>query len=217
MKTKEPAAVLTGTEPPYITGGKQYNFDIAAYRKYQGSGCAISSKSKYQKEAAMWNDYKYSPEGSLLFNYGVEGTSFKMVNGKPQLTEEITKNSKGFSIDQALGQHAMSADSISFDMAPDVWVQRMSLPEQHEAIERWKEGLPDRILPAISPTAEESTKLSAIMTQVNTYRDEMFHKFIMGQAPLSDFDKYVKAIKDMGIEEAIKIEQAALDRFNARK
>jgi putative aldouronate transport system substrate-binding protein len=70
---------------------------------------------------------------------------------------------------------------------------------------------------AMTLTSEEASKMAAIMNQVNTYTDEMYNKFIMGQAPLDQFDKYISNLKSMGIEDAIKIKQASYERFEARK
>jgi len=68
----------------------------------------------------------------------------------------------------------------------------------------------------VTPTASESGKFASIMNDVNTFKDEMFNKFIMGAEPLDNFDKYVKTIEGMGIQDAIKIQQAALERYNKR-
>ncbi|MFB5680172.1 hypothetical protein ACE3NQ_04455 [Paenibacillus terreus] len=54
------------------------------------------------------------------------------------------------------------------------------------------------------------------MTDVNTFKDEMILKFIMGTEPLDNFDNYVEMLKGLGIEEAIQIQQAALERYNNR-
>ncbi|MNW19499.1 hypothetical protein D3C71_2195180 [compost metagenome] len=54
------------------------------------------------------------------------------------------------------------------------------------------------------------------MTDIQTYQDEMLLKFIMGVEPIDNFDSYVKKIKSMGIDDAIKIQQGALERFNKR-
>jgi putative aldouronate transport system substrate-binding protein len=54
------------------------------------------------------------------------------------------------------------------------------------------------------------------MTDITTYASEMAIKFILGVEPLDGFDKYVTQIEQMGIDDAIKIKQAALDRYNAR-
>ncbi|MDW7657785.1 MAG: hypothetical protein SCM11_11510 [Bacillota bacterium] len=71
-------------------------------------------------------------------------------------------------------------------------------------------------MPPLTFTAEESLRTSEIMGEVNTYYDEMVNKFIMGVEPLSKYDEYVTRINAMGIDEAIAIYQAALDRYNLR-
>ena len=41
-------------------------------------------------------DWRYSEEGSFLFNYGIEGISFEYdANGEPQYTDLIVKNENG--------------------------------------------------------------------------------------------------------------------------
>ncbi|MNG32847.1 hypothetical protein D3C84_1189570 [compost metagenome] len=55
------------------------------------------------------------------------------------------------------------------------------------------------------------------MNDVKTYKEEMFNKFVMNAEPIESFDKYVQTMKSMGIEEAIKVRQAALDRYLSRK
>jgi putative aldouronate transport system substrate-binding protein len=44
----------------------------------------------------------------------------------------------------------------------------------------------------------------------------MTYKFITGQESLDNFDAFVEQIKSQDIEDAIEIQQAALDRYNAR-
>jgi putative aldouronate transport system substrate-binding protein len=68
----------------------------------------------------------------------------------------------------------------------------------------------------ISHTSEESRELANIMTDINTYRDEMTLKFIVGQEPIENFDNFVATIKKMNIDKAIEIKTAALSRYFAR-
>lgn len=220
MTAKDPSVHVTGTVPPYITGGKEYKFDTSNSPewKYQvGTGTAINPKSKHIEEAIKWNDYKYGKEGNLLFNYGIEGQSYTMVNGSPVLTDAITHN-PSLSVDQALAQYAMSANMTSMVMDKDIWQQRMYLPVQQEAIPRWGQGDMSRILPPITASSDESAKLSRIMTQVNSYTDEMFVKYVMGQQPMSksSFDAYLAQLNNLGINDALKIEQAAYERYLKR-
>ena len=68
----------------------------------------------------------------------------------------------------------------------------------------------------IAETADETEELNRIMTDIDTYREEMTFKFITGQESLDKFDDYVESIKAMGIDDAIQIKQDALDRYMER-
>lgn len=54
------------------------------------------------------------------------------------------------------------------------------------------------------------------MTAINTYLEEMFIKFLMGNESLDKFDSFVKQLEDMGIRDVIDIYQGALERYNKR-
>ena len=71
-------------------------------------------------------------------------------------------------------------------------------------------------IPPITPNAEESKEIARIMTEVNTYRDECTLKFILGTMDMSEWDNYVSTIKSMGIDKVLEMENAALERYNAR-
>lgn len=71
-------------------------------------------------------------------------------------------------------------------------------------------------MPPVTPTSEESKEYSIIMNEINTYRDEMVLKFIFGTESLDNFDTYVKNIESMGLDRALEIQNAALERYNAR-
>ena len=70
--------------------------------------------------------------------------------------------------------------------------------------------------PNVTPTAEESEEYSTIMNEVETYRDEMTNKFILGTESLDNFDQYVETLNSLGLQRAIEIEDAALERYNER-
>ena len=65
-------------------------------------------------------------------------------------------------------------------------------------------------------TVDEGTEYSSLFTDISTYVDECNVKFIMGQMSLDDYDAYRDTLKKMGIERCIELQQAALDRYNAR-
>ena len=72
------------------------------------------------------------------------------------------------------------------------------------------------MMPNITMTSDEANRYATIMGDVNTYVGEMTTKFILGSEDLSGWDAYVESVKGMGIDEAISLQQAALDRFFAR-
>jgi len=68
--------------------------------------------------------------------------------------------------------------------------------------------------PEVSMTKEESEDYKKYITEINTYYDEMRVKFISGQEPLDNFDKYVNRMKEeLGIEKIQIINQQRYDRF----
>lgn len=211
----DPKFKLVGAPYPSLEPGGQSIGQMDS--PFLGRGAAISAEAKSPEQIVKWLDYAYSPAGNLLFNFGTENVSYKMENGNPKLTELVTNNPQKLSLASAMTQYSRSTFS-----GPFIYDKRFAdqytftLPEQRQAVEMWKKADHAKLLPPISQTAEESTKMASAMTDINTYYQEMFNKFIMGVEPLANFDKYVETMKKMGIEEVIKLKQAALDRYNKR-
>ncbi|MNI91167.1 hypothetical protein D3C73_1487880 [compost metagenome] len=86
-----------------------------------------------------------------------------------------------------------------------------------EAIDIWKKtNHESHLLPPITPTAEESDEMSSIMNDINALVKETELKIILGTEPVENYDKYVQQMKDMGIERALEIQQAAYERYMKR-
>ena len=166
-----------------------------------------------------WKDYWYSQEGGDLCSYGPEGVSYNWEDagdGDETLTwiyEDTGIISKGTESDFwtiyplfKLHNWGYLRDSTAYEMQPEVW----------QCIAAWGVDGDDWFMPMIAETAEETEALNRIMTDINTYREEMTFKFITGQEPLENYDSFVEQIKAQGIEDAIQIKQDALDRYLAR-
>lgn len=210
-----PQFSLVGAPYPVL---KQGDKAIGQYTyPFTGIGAAISATAKNPEQIVKWLDYKYGEEGHLLFNFGIEGESYKMENGYPKYTDKIMNNPDKLPVTQAMAKYFIASWSGPIVQDKRYIEQYFAMPEQRDAQKEWMKSDHSKLLPPITLTAEESSKTSSIMNDVKTYRDEMINKFIMGAEPISNFDKFVQTIKSMGIDEAIKARQAALDRFNARK
>ncbi|WP_026487292.1 extracellular solute-binding protein [Caldanaerobius polysaccharolyticus] len=220
VKPKNSGFDLVGVTWPVGPAGKPYT--ISGIKFYGGgvlNGAAISSKNKHVKETVELLDYCYSPEGRMLLNFGIEGESYKMENGYPRYTDEILKNPNGFPMDQALARYAPAIANAPMVQDKRYLEQMLIYPEQKEALSNWQSADPSLVVPPVLPTEEESQRIASIMNQVNTYQQEMMGKFIMGKEAINDatWNKYVNTIKGMGIDEAIKIQNAAMERYNNRK
>lgn len=163
--------------------------------------------------AAMYKDYWYSQDGGDLCSYGPENVSYKWnADGTyswiyPRLTN--TEGLDFWTLYPLFKLHNWSylRDSSSYENAPEV----------NQCIQLWDTQDSDWLVPDnISPTPEESTELAAIMTDINTYRDEMTLKFINGQEPLTNFDQFVTKIKSMNVDKAAELKTASITRYNKR-
>lgn len=178
---------------------------------------AITSANKYPIETLRWIDYAYSPEGSLLTTFGIEGESYKIINGYPTLTDLVMNNTWGYNQEEAIARYALGP--INYPNARDIrFYEQVNLnTEQKKRIQtNWTTGTTEILIPPITLNADESTKYSNIMADIKTYTDEYVLKFIIGDEPLDKFDEFVRTIKGMGIDDAIAIQEEALKRYNAR-
>lgn len=216
MSGKEPAFKLAPTEYPVLQAGAQPLIGQMD-QPYPGqSSAAISTSNKHVEETVKWLDFAFSEEGGKLFNFGKEGLTYNMDNGFHKYTDLIMNNPDKLPLSNAMAQHFRSSYGGPFVQHPDYIVQYANLPEQQEALELWMKPKNEMHMPIVTPNQEESGKYATLMADINTYKDEMFNKFVMGAEPLDNFDKFVAQLKTMGIEEAIQIQQAALERYNKR-
>ncbi|NQX64151.1 extracellular solute-binding protein [Paenibacillus qinlingensis] len=216
VQPTNPTFALSGVPYPKLKEGApaslgQYTMPFTGY------GAALSAKAKNPDEIIKWLDFKYSQEGAMLMNFGIEGESYKLENGYPKYTDLIMNNPDKLPVTQAMAKYFQASWSGPFVQDKRYIEQYYTIPAQRDAQKTWTAADHSKQMPGVSMTADESSKTASIMNDVKTYRDEMFNKFVMGAEPIENFDKYVQTMKGMGVEEAIKARQAALDRFNTRK
>lgn len=215
MKDKDPNFHLVAAPYPVMKKGDKQIWGYKDFA-YTGIGAAITTSNKNPVETVKWLDYAYSEEGTLLFNFGKEGVSYTMENGKPAFKREVLNNPNGLPLIQSMSQHNRATFSGPFMLDIRFDEQYTTSPDQLKSKEIWAEPTLELKLPRTTPNSEESSRYASIMNDINTYKDEMYLKFIMGQEPLDNFDKYVKTIEGMGLQEAIGIQQNALERYNQR-
>ena len=177
----------------------------------------VNPKSANLESAVKLINYMYTEPGSILNNYGIEGETFSYVDGKPIMFDSILKPAEG-TVGQAWARYARSVYNGPFEQLEGYIVQYQNKQVLRDALAIWSGT--DAIeyqMPPLSFTSEESKTNAQIMTDVKAIIDEWVCAAIMGAADISEFDTaFTQAILDAGIEDAIAIQQAAFDRYNAR-
>ena len=180
-----------------------------------GDNCVgITRSCKNPKLAMRFLDYAFSEEGYNLYNFGIKGESYNIVDGEPVFTDLILNNPDDLSPGQAMGRYMMSSYGGPFVQARQANDQNYPLPEQKKALEIWPKVNTDaHRVPKFTFAPDEQDEYTAIMGNVNTLASEMMIKFIMGIEPMDNFDKYISDLKRYNIERVIEILQAAYDRY----
>lgn len=214
VKVQNPRYNLTGVKFPVGPAGKPYFFSDSILN-YAGDGAIITTACKYPNEVTKLFNYFYSEEGSLLMNYGIEGKSYTMVNGKPKFTDSIIKDADRI--------NAVSKFSLPVTGSPrlaqgDAILQiSFGSQVQLDTLKVWGASDNGILVPRISRTADENARYTQIMSDVDAYVKDSFTKFVLGVESMDKFDDYVATIKKMGVDEAVKLTQDAYERFKAMK
>ena len=186
------------------------NHFLAKSSKSVGNGFHITSSCENVELACKWGDWWYSDEGSLLANYGVEGTSFDYIDGVPTLNETVTDAPEGMrdalliycsnnTICCVIDNNAVTSGYSELDKA---------------APEIWATGMDDAyVIPStVSLSAEETTEAMSIYTDIQTLCMESIAKFINGDKSLDEYDQFAADIEAMNIDGYLAIYQEAYDR-----
>ncbi len=217
MKSVDPNYDLMGVMYPVLNEGDTPKMGHIENKYVGTASAAITTSCKDIETAARLLDYAYGEEGQIYYNFGAEGVSYTMVDGNPTYTDLILKNPDGWSIGEALAAHLRgSYNGPEIQDVRYIW-QFLQLPQQVDAYKNWaKTDAANYMIPPVSATPEESAELAAIMTEVDAYFKEMYYKFMFGTESLDSFDKYMENMKALGIERALEIKEAALERYNER-
>jgi putative aldouronate transport system substrate-binding protein len=192
--------------PPENTEGKR--IEPTSRNPVMDLGLAIGHTTKDPVAAIKYLDFFFTEEGRRLMNYGVEGETYDLVDGKPVLKEEIVKSE---SVPEKLRQYGAQTN----------------LPYQHDAeyenqflIETALVGVDmyvknnyfREIFPRLGFTKDEEKVIASTKTQITTYINETVQKWIMGVEPV-DHAAFVKELNRLGVDDYVKTNQAAYDRI----
>lgn len=217
--------IAAATEEGYDLAGVKYPVlnkgDKAQFGHYSlpvtTTVAAITRDCKNKELCAKILDYGYSEEGRMLFNFGIEGESYNMVDGYPTYSDIITKNPDGLSMADALARYTVAYSEGAFIQDKRYMEQYAQLPQQKAALTNWMDtDMKDHVMPTVNLTDAERESIATSIESIKTYKNEMEAKFIMGVESLDKFEEYQAELKNRGLEKYIECYQAAYDRYMSR-
>jgi putative aldouronate transport system substrate-binding protein len=214
IREQDPRAYIVGAPYPVKDRNSVTKIRTVLPNTY-GDETVVTSACKDPDLAVKWLDWNYTDEGYMWCNFGEEGVSYTLVDGKVQYTPFMANNPEGFELTRLLEKYAWHEGSYVRD-----W-EMMYVPysaEEQATLDIWN-GDSSHLLftDLLSFTAEEGNTNATIMSDINIYVDEMTLRFIRGEEPLSNWDTYVRNVRNMGLDTVVRNYQTAYDRFLVRK
>ena len=193
-----------------------YSFDKNYVSLFTGASAAVTTRSSEPEKILHWMDYFFSEAGVLLCNYGLEGLTFEYdENGHPysDTTGAIAAN-PDVNANEVKYLYALSGTS-AFPYANDQEIFRASMhPYSAAGSDKWMtEFNMSRLLPDISLSLEEAEEINDALVDIGTYISIQLDKLVNGQVSLDEIPAIQKKLTDMGIEDVLKVYQAAYERF----
>ncbi|MCR4777603.1 MAG: extracellular solute-binding protein [Lachnospiraceae bacterium] len=211
---------LQGATAPVLNKGDvpQIGFATSEITK---ETLVVTTNCKDVPLALRWLDNTFDQKNVLLKSLGIEGESVvKDDQGVYHASESLqgmVSSGERTSLSDALFSKYTLGTS---DFGLYNWGNFSVLYEGNKAMEAydyWNKGHFDLMLPACRTlTEEEQNAFNSIYTSIRTLVQENTIKFITGQKPMEEYDSFVADLHTYGIDDCIKYQQAAVDRYNAR-
>lgn len=202
---------------PYLTVNEGDELTIGPRGALSQVTSCVMADSENIELVCQWWDYFFTEDGILLGNFGVEGETFEYVEGQPVWKESafVKPDDPNWNLSTAQTLYLLY-NTPGFRMPQNELF--MVGEAGNECMDTWKACYtPTQAYPiAATMTMDEAETYASVMGDISTYVTEVFAKLFVGEMSLDEYDAFVASIEQMGIQEAIEVKQAALDRYMAR-
>lgn len=204
-----PNAVFAGVLPPIGPTGIRMTTNQQKRVREEGA-TAISITSKHKERIVQFLDYFFG-EGAMFMNFGIEGVYYDMVDGYPTFKPELLNNP-----DKSILYYLFESGRFELSHKQDIRYENQLAPADVLAARDMYEPILIEAFPPLALTEDERDIMLEKYSEIQTYKDEMVDKFIMGAESLDKFEEFVAQIKKMGIDDVLAVQQAAFDRYNSK-
>lgn len=194
--------------PPADINGDVWE-DTNRTQEYVGWG--ISATNEYPEETIKYFDFWYTESGKRLYNYGVEGVHYNLIDGQPEYTSDFLATDKSMTAvwnenGMALFIGGYKEFNAERQFMSEEALVGMDLYTNNNYI---KDAFPSL------PFSEEERKvISDTLPAVQSYMDEQEQKWIMGTEDVnSTFDQYMETCKNLGMDDVLAAYDSAYQRY----
>lgn len=203
-----PGINLAPMAPMMTVSGNQ--FADARRLQVQPAGWAISYTNDNPVETIKYFDFWFSDQGRILSNFGVEGLTYEMVDGRPQfLPEVLESNTPVNSQLYEVGAQVPRGFWMDYDYERQ-WTNEAALA----GIDMYEEGnwLIDDFM-GVSLNAEEKAIYDRYWPSLLTFMTEMQQTWVLGaQSIETGWDSYVSRLENMGYNQVLEVMNSAYER-----
>lgn len=215
LQKADPEAELTVIAPPKGPNGQGAYTIMSAV----SNPCvAISAKLKYINEAFKLYDYIFGKEGSDLMNFGVEGVTYNVVDGKYKFTDKIMNEIKNATTPvEVMSKYGIGLYNFVYDFNVEASIANGTYgPKTLEAASKISPNDFTEAIPTFSYTDEQQTRLSEIDASLSAVKDEYIAKFIMDQLSFDNWNNYIADLKKNGYEEYEQILNEGYQNYKSK-
>lgn len=204
MRKENPDANLDLIQPP--KGNVPNGAPVFARTNYAGGGDCVCN-TKNSENAMKFVDWMYSDEGRELLVWGKEGETYEVADGKRKFITDENKTGKE-------KMYGLSTFGVNLRGDPDA-VTMAYTQQTLDALYKTDDYMTDNYNPKlwIDYSKEEKDIKLGVEESIRTKMQEYVSKFITDEIDIdANWDSYVEAIKQLGIDKYLEIHKSAYDR-----
>lgn len=212
-----------------------------AYQQINPTAFVITSKCENPEAAFRWGVETYDKDLTYKKVFGEEGVAWKKLKpgetdakdprtGDPAEVVLLGADGEGFNWGamqnkcwRGLGLRCDTSDYKDIRYAQEITGDYETNPEWRMALDTINNYEPYRpdvnvIVPFLVYTEEQAAQLANIQTVIKNYREEMFARFVTGDANVdAEWDNYINEMKVKGVDKLVQIYQDAYDSKYGKK
>lgn len=203
---KNPGFKVQAFAPPVANTEKGVSMVERGDVETTGFSICDTGKKEGVANAAKFVDWLYTDEAKELLSWGKEGETYEVVDGKKQfITDDIGSAPNTLYGFQLYGSFTRLDPKAAEALQTETTLESEALLREHTLpyypVTLW-----------LDFNDEEQAIIDTYNAGLKTYTDEMITKFVLGQEPLSGFDKFVETLSEMGVEEVLDAYESAYNR-----